>query len=80
MKNITINIREETAEWVRVHAARHGTSVSRYVGELLDRQMQQEVGYESAMQAFFSAKPKPLKKSGSYPGRVNCFGGEEGTL
>lgn len=69
MKNITISVREETAEWIRVYAARHQTSVSKYVGELLDQKMEQELGYEAAMEQFFSARPRRLKDSGRYPRR-----------
>lgn len=69
MKNITICLREETAEWIRVYAARHQTSVSKYVGELLDQKMEQELGYETAMEQFLSAQPQRLKDSGRYPSR-----------
>ena len=39
LKNITIKISEEAILWARRKAAEAGTSVSRLVGELLERQM-----------------------------------------
>lgn len=35
MRNVTISLDEEVARWVRVAAAEHDLSVSRYVGEIL---------------------------------------------
>jgi plasmid stability protein len=69
MKNVTITLDEEVARWVRVSAARHNLSVSRYVGELLKSQMESERGYEQAMRSFLGRKAKALKTSGGYPGR-----------
>ena len=54
----------------RVWAARHNTSVSRILGELLAERMRMEDGYELAMQTFLARKPKRLrKKSEAYPAR-----------
>jgi plasmid stability protein len=69
-KNVTITLEEEVARWARVWAARHDTSVSRLVGELLRQRMLEEVGYEAAMQQHLAVEPKPLKKEGGrYPSR-----------
>jgi hypothetical protein len=38
-KNITIKISDEAARWARRKAADENTSVSRLVGEMLERQM-----------------------------------------
>jgi hypothetical protein len=38
-KNVTIKISEEAALWARRKAAEENTSVSRLVGEMLERQM-----------------------------------------
>ena len=35
MKNVTITLDEDTAQWIRVQAANRATSVSRVVGEML---------------------------------------------
>lgn len=62
MRNVTITLDDEVARWVRVLAARHETSVSRLVGEILRDRMQTEEGYRSAMGRFFSVRPRPLRE------------------
>ena len=57
MKNITITLDAETANWVRVRAAEQNTSVSRFVGELLQQQMKDRVEYQRAMARFLSKPP-----------------------
>ena len=69
MRNVTITLDEEVARWVRIWAAEHDTSVSRYVGELLKERMVRELHYGRAMKRFLSRPPKALKKQGQYPGR-----------
>jgi hypothetical protein len=54
MKNVTITLDEQTAAWIRVYAARHNTSVSRIVGELLRDRMRERKDYEQAMRRFLS--------------------------
>ena len=67
MKNVTITLDEEVARWARVWAARHDTSVSRILGELLQERMLREEGYEAAMQQYLAVTPRALKTSGGYP-------------
>ena len=70
MKNITITLDETTAAWVRVHAAKHNKSVSRMVGEMLQKHMGESREYEEAMRRFFSHKPvKFVLPGGRYPTR-----------
>lgn len=70
MKNVTITLDERTAAWVRVYAARHNTSVSRIVGEMLRHRMKEARAYDEAMRRFLSRKPVRLSKPGtSYPTR-----------
>ncbi|MCD6389410.1 MAG: CopG family transcriptional regulator [Desulfobulbaceae bacterium] len=69
MKNVTITLQEEVAKWTRVWAAKHDTSVSKLVGEVLRQRMLEEQGYRSAMRQFLSTTPQPLKKKGQYPTR-----------
>ncbi|HEY5634408.1 MAG TPA: CopG family transcriptional regulator [Burkholderiaceae bacterium] len=64
MKNVTITLDEETAAWVRVHAARHETSVSRIVGEMLREKMQDARAYDSAMRRFLARPARPLSAPG----------------
>jgi len=69
MKNVTITLSEDVARWARIFAAQHETSVSRLLGDMLRRRMEEEEGYEIAMKAFLGRKPKVLKKGGTYPQR-----------
>jgi hypothetical protein len=70
MKNVTITLDEETAAWARVHAARHNTSVSRMVGEMLQREMQDGRRYDEAMRSFLGKAPVRLTRAGKrYPAR-----------
>ena len=69
MKNMTITIEENVARWARVWAARHNTSVSRLVGELLQKRMLEDRGYRGAMKQYLSRAPSSMKSSGSYPSR-----------
>jgi hypothetical protein len=49
MRNVTITMEEEVADWARMEAARRKTSVSRLVGELLAEKMRHDDAYERAM-------------------------------
>jgi hypothetical protein len=39
MKNVTITLREDVADWLRIEAAKAGQSMSAYVGNLLETRM-----------------------------------------
>jgi plasmid stability protein len=69
MRNVTISLDEEVARWVRVTAAEHDLSVSRYVGEVLKSRMLAGRTYEQAMASFLSRGGRVLKTSGGYPTR-----------
>lgn len=70
MRNVTITLEEAVLRWARVWAARHDTSVSRLVGDLLRERMREEEGYEAAMNRFLARKPVLLKREGArYPAR-----------
>ncbi len=70
MKNVTVLLDDEVAQWARVWAARHNTSVSKLLGEFLAERMKEETGYEAAMKRFLSRRPTRLKKKGErYPHR-----------
>jgi plasmid stability protein len=64
MKNVTITLDDETAAWARVYAAEHNTSVSRIVGEMLQRQMSDGQMYAEAMRHFLAREPIRLKRAG----------------
>jgi plasmid stability protein len=57
MKNITITLDPDTAQRVRVRAAERNMSVSRYIGELLRKDIRESREYEEAMREFFSRGP-----------------------
>lgn len=73
MKNVTITLDEKVALWARVWAARHNSSVSRLVGELLQERMKQEEGYERSMARYLSRAPVLLKTQGAYPRRDDLY-------
>jgi plasmid stability protein len=76
MKNVTITLDEETAAWVRVHAAEQGKSVSRLVGEILHTRMRERRDYQRAMKRCLSKSPfelagptaKPTLREETYAG------------
>ena len=70
MKNITITLDEKTAAWARSHAAELDMSLSRYVGEVLEKTMRESREYERAMRQYLAKQPSKLKKRGTrYPNR-----------
>lgn len=56
MRNVTITMEEEVADWARMEAARRNTSVSRLVGELLAEKMRHDDAYERAMNEWLQRK------------------------
>ena len=64
MKNITITLDEKTAVWARVHAAKHNKSVSRLVGEMLQKHMYQSREYDEAMRQWLARRPYKFEKPG----------------
>jgi len=64
MKKLTVTLDEKTAAWVRVYAARHKTSVSRMVGEMLQRRVRESRKYEEAMRRFLEKTPVKINRSG----------------
>ena len=74
MKNVTITLEEEVVQWARVWAAKHNTSVSKLLGNVLKTKMEQEQGYKQSMQQYLSNAAIPLKaKSDSYPDRESLY-------
>ena len=64
MKNVTITLDEQTAAWARVYAAQRDMSVSRMIGELLRRRMQEAREYDAAMRRFLAKRPVKLGRPG----------------
>ncbi|MGH9465860.1 MAG: hypothetical protein ACRD1Y_00760 [Terriglobales bacterium] len=49
-KNVTIRLSEEAADWARIAAAKQRTSVSRFVGAMLEREMNHEDQHRRAFE------------------------------
>jgi hypothetical protein len=56
-KNVTIKISDQAALWARKRAAEENTSVSRLVGEMLERQMRLTDDYWRAFEHWKSNRP-----------------------
>jgi len=56
-KNITIKISDEAALWARRRAAEENTSVSKLVGQMLERQMRLTDEYWRAFERWKSDRP-----------------------
>jgi hypothetical protein len=74
MRNVTITLEESVADWSRVWAASHQTSVSRMLGDLLAQKMAEEEGYNAAMEGYLATPASPLGATTStlerpYPSR-----------
>jgi hypothetical protein len=74
MKNITITLDEETAAWIRVHAAEENKSVSRVVGEILQSRMKDRREYQRTMRRYLSKPPFDLSgEPEKYPTREEIY-------
>ena len=60
---------DDVAQWVRVHAAKQGRSVSRLIGEMVEDEMRETEAYEAAMNQYLSRQRAPLGGHGQYPSR-----------
>lgn len=70
MRNVTITLDAETADWARVWSAAHQTSVSRMLGELLSEKMRAEEQYSLAMESYLATQALPLSPpERAYPSR-----------
>jgi hypothetical protein len=57
LRNVTVTLDEETARWARIEAARRDTSVSRFLGDILRREMEGHDAYEAAMSRYLAQSP-----------------------
>ena len=74
MKNVTISLDEDTAQWIRVQAATKATSVSRLVGDMLRERRLEDSEYQNAMARFLGRQPALLKSEGNdYPDRESLY-------
>ncbi|MFZ1138624.1 MAG: hypothetical protein ABR881_14825 [Candidatus Sulfotelmatobacter sp.] len=65
LRNVTVTLEEDVAQWARIEAARRDTSLSRLLGALLKERMTSEGGYERAMRRALGRKPF-LRSDGRY--------------
>jgi len=74
MKNVTVKLSDEAAEWIRIHAAERKASVSRILGEMVEERMRASSRYEAACRHFLTRKLRPLKNPGEeYPKREDLY-------
>jgi hypothetical protein len=74
MKNITVTLDDETAAWARIRAATKNMSLSRFLGDLLHRTMNESQEYEIAMARFLAMEPMRLSDGNTaYPKREELY-------
>ncbi len=65
MKNVTISMKENVARWARIRAAEQDKSLSRFVGDVLERLMENGADrHEEFLTTFRSIKPVRLREPG----------------
>jgi hypothetical protein len=64
LKNVTVTLDPEAARWARIEAAKRDTSVSRLLGELIEREMEGHEAYRAAMELFFAQSPGVHRRKG----------------
>jgi hypothetical protein len=70
MKNVTVTLDEETLRWARIDAASKHQSLSRYIGELLQRTLTETRAYDESMRRFLARPPTRLRADATaYPAR-----------
>ena len=74
MKNVTISLDEDTAQWIRVQAATKATSVSRLVGDMLRERRLEDADYQNKMARFLERHATRLKsEENDYPDRESLY-------
>jgi len=69
MRNVTLSLSEDLAEWARVEAARNGKSLSRYLSELVEERRRYDPEYRKAMESYLSRGSFDLGFNGRLPSR-----------
>ena len=62
LKNVTITLEEDALRWARREAADKGTSVSKLVGKIIERERRQTDDYWKAFEHWKTIKPVPMKR------------------
>ena len=72
MKNVTITLREEVAEWLRIEAAKAGSSMSAFIGDLLETRMGRGKDQIAGLESFLSGPGFPGLSEG-LPKRAELY-------
>jgi len=64
MKNVTITLREEVAEWLRIEAAKAGLSMSAFVSDILETRMGRGKDQIAGLELFLSGTGFPGLSTG----------------
>jgi len=74
MKNVTVTLDEATFAKARVKAAERNMSLSRFISDVLGRDLRHEDEYEAAYRGWRMRKPFPLKgPQQPYPKREELY-------
>ncbi len=73
MKNVTVTMEDQVADWARMEAARRNTSVSRLVGEMLAEKMRHDDAYERAMNEWLLRETHFSSDGTPYPTRDQTY-------
>jgi len=74
MKNVTVTLDEETFAKARIRAAERNLSLSRFMSELLARELRHNDAYEAAYRGWRAARPFALKGAPQrYPKREELY-------
>jgi hypothetical protein len=57
LRNVTVTLEEDVAQWARIEAAKRDTSVSRLLGEWMKERMAAQDDYGNAMRRALARKP-----------------------
>ena len=60
LRNVTITLEEDVAEWARIEAAKRDTSVSKLVGEMLREKREKSDEYQAAYLLYLRMQDVPL--------------------
>ena len=61
MKIVTVTLPEDTAQWLRVRAARANRSLSSWLADMIEAARRQEDEYEVAMERSLARKPRKME-------------------
>ena len=73
VRNIRVSLDEEVATWVHAWAAKHNTSVSAMLGEMLRERMAKEDPYWKAFEEWKAMKPWPILMGAPRPSREEIY-------